>query len=121
VLSESTIGKAAKAAEVPQRTLYTWLHEPDFSRAYRKARREAFSHAIALTQRYAPLAVNTLAKIMTDENAPASAKVSAATTLLRFGREGVELEDLAERVDALEHAAERQQAAGSNGWLSRSA
>ena len=42
---------------------------------------------------------------MMDDDAPASAKVAAATTLLRFGREGIELDDLAARVEALEQAA----------------
>jgi hypothetical protein len=76
--------------KVSQRTLYRWLREPDFSRAYRRARRDAFGQAIALTQRYAPLAVNTLVVVMADKDAPHHAKVSAATKLLRFGREGIE-------------------------------
>ncbi len=87
------------------RTLNRWLNKPAFARAYRKARREAFGQAIALTQRYAPVAVNTLAQVMMDAGAPASSKVAAATTLLRFGREGIELDDLAARVEALEEAA----------------
>ncbi len=111
LLNEQTIGRAAAAAEVGQRTLYTWLHEPKFSRAYRAARREAFGQAIALTQRYAPLAVNTLAQVMMDQSAPHHAKVSAATALLRFGREGIELDDLAARVEALERAAPQREKA----------
>ncbi len=109
LLNEQTLSKAAAAAEVGQRTLYRWLRKPEFSRAYRQARREAFGQAIALTQRYAPLAVNTLAQGMMDTAAPASSKVAAATGLLRFGREGIELDDLAARVDALEQAAPQQQ------------
>ena len=58
----------------------------------------------ASTTRYAPLAVNTLAQVMMDDNAPSSSKVSAATTILRFGREGIELDDLAARLEALESA-----------------
>jgi hypothetical protein len=106
LLAEHTVEKAAKAAGVGERTLYRWLDDPVFSSVYRKWRREAFGQAIALTQRYAPLAVNTLAKVMSDPSAPSSAKVSAATTLLRFAREGVELDDLAARVEALEQARE---------------
>ncbi len=109
MLNEQTIARAATAARVGQRTLYRWLQEPAFSRAYRKARREAFGQAIALTQRYAPVAVNTLVQVMTDDSAPSSSKVAAATTLLRFGREGIELDDLAVRVEALEQAAPQQQ------------
>jgi hypothetical protein len=105
LLNEQTVGRAATAARVGERTLYRWLDKPAFARAYRKARREAFGQAIALTQRYAPVAVNTLVQIMMDDAAPASSKVAAATTLLRFGREGIELDDLAARVEALEEAA----------------
>ncbi len=42
LLNEQTITGAAAAAEVGQRTLYRWLRQPEFSRAYREARREAF-------------------------------------------------------------------------------
>ncbi len=109
LLNEQTISGAAAAAEVGQRTLYRWLRQPEFSRAYREARRDAFGQAIALTQRYAPLAVNTLAQIMMGDGAPSSSKVAAATTILRFGREGIELDDLAARVEALEKAPLQQQ------------
>ena len=111
LLNEQTISRAAAVAEVGQRTLYRWLRQPEFSRAYREARREAFGQAIALTQRYAPLAVNTLAQVMMDDNAPSSSKVAAATTILRFGREGIELDDLAARVEALEETAPKREKA----------
>ncbi len=109
LLNEQTVGRAAAAAKVGQRTLYRWLRDPTFSRAYRQARRDAFGQAIALTQRYAPLAVNTLAQVMMDDQAPSSSKVTAATTILRFGREGIELDDLGARVEALEQAAPQRQ------------
>ncbi len=109
LLNEQTVARAASAARVGERTLYRWLREPAFSRAYRQARRDAFGQAIALTQRYAPLAVNTLAQVMMDAHAPSSSKVAAATTILRFGREGIELDDLGARVEALEQAAPQRQ------------
>ena len=111
LLNEQTVGRAAAAAEVGQRTLYRWMKDPTFSRAYREARRDAFGQAIALTQRYAPLAVNTLAQVMMDDGAPSSSKVAAATTILRFGREGIELDDLAARVEALESVAPQREKA----------
>ncbi len=107
LLQEPTIAKAAKAAQIGERTIHRWLSDSDFGKAYRKARREAFGHAIALTQHYAPLAVNTLATIMADASTPAHARVTAASTLLKFGREGIELDDLAARVETLEGAAEQ--------------
>lgn len=106
LLNEPTVTRAAKSLGVNDRTLYRWMDETAFSRAYRKARREAFSQAISLTQRYAPAAIHTLAKIMSDEQAPPTSRVNAATALLRFSRESIELDDLAARVEALERAAD---------------
>jgi hypothetical protein len=105
LLNEPTIAKAATALGVSERTLHRWLEDETFHRAFRKARREAFAQAIAVTQRYAPVAVHTLAKVMTDTSVQASARVSAATNLLRFGREALELDDLAARIEALEQEA----------------
>ena len=105
LLNEHSVTKAAQAVKVCEKTIYRWLDEPHFAAAYRKARREAFGQAIAMTQRYAPLAVHTLAQVMTDPKSPTTAKVNAASTILRFGREGIELDDLAVRVEALEEAA----------------
>jgi len=102
LMAEPSIARAAQACGVHERTIHRWLETPVFMSAYRRARREAFSHAIALTQRYAPLAVQTLAKVMSDDSAPHSARVQAATSLLRFGRDGIELDDLQERIEALE-------------------
>ena len=103
--SEATVQKAAEGLQMPLRTLYRWMNEDDFKAALRKARRESFSHAIALCQRYAPLAVNTLAKVMSEQDAPHHARVTAAATLLKFGREALELDDIAARVEQLEKAA----------------
>ena len=111
LLNEHTVSKAAAAAKVHEKTVYRWLQEPEFASSYRRARREAFGQAIALTQRYAPLAVNTLAGVMMDRKAGYSAKVTAATAMLRFGREGIELDDLAARIDTLE-AAQAEQLSG---------
>jgi hypothetical protein len=108
LLNEPTVSKAAVACGLNDRTIYRWLDESAFSKAYRKARREAFAQAIAATQRYAPVAVQTLAKIMTDPTLSASARVSAATSLLKFSRESIELDDLATRVDDLEKSMKQE-------------
>jgi hypothetical protein len=104
LLHEPTIGRAAAVAGVGERTLQRWLTEPVFRSAVLSARREAFGQAIGLTQKYAPVAVATLVKVMQDPTVQPGAKVSAAAVLLKFGREGIELDDLAERVEALERA-----------------
>lgn len=105
LLHDPTLARAAATVGINERTLRRWTRTPVFRSALLRARREAFSQAIGLTQRYAPVAVATLVKVMNDTGAGASAKVTAAAILLKFGREGIELEDLAERVEALERGA----------------
>lgn len=105
LLSQPTIGKAAIAAGVGERTLHTWLDDPDFVRAYCAARRRAFKHAVSIAQHYAPLAVQSLARIANNEKAPAAARVTACGLLLKFGRDSIELEDLQARMDLLEASA----------------
>jgi hypothetical protein len=105
LLNEPTVKKAAESIGVDERTVHRWLDQPEFSRRYRKARREAFAQAISLTQKYAPHAVQVLMKVMADPAAPYSAKVTAALGMLKFSRESIELDDLAARVEALEQTA----------------
>jgi hypothetical protein len=105
LLQGQTAARAAAAAGVNERTLRRWTKEPAFRAALLEARREAFGQAIGLTQRYASVAAATLVKVMNDASASASAKVTAAVAVLKFGREGIELDDLAQRVEALESAA----------------
>ena len=111
LLSEPSIAAAADKAGVSERTLHRWLkEEPRFMAEYRRARREAFAQAIGLTQRSATAAVGTLLRVMHDTKATWSSRVSAATQVLRFAREAIELDDLAARVETLEgRAAEHQE------------
>ena len=105
LLVEPSIARAAEKIKVNVRTMHRWLDEPVFAAGYHKARRDAFSQAVGQLQRYAPLAANCLAKVMADAAAQPSAKVSAASAVFKFGREGIELDDLAARLKILEDAA----------------
>jgi hypothetical protein len=103
LLSQPTIKQAAESVGMGERTLHRWLVEDHaFIAAYRQARRIVFAQAIAQTQRLLPVAINTLGKVMTDPDAPHTAKVAAATAVTRFSRESIELDDLAERIEAIE-------------------
>ena len=105
LLNHPTVKVAAESIGMGERTLHRWLVEDRvFIGEYRKARRAAYAHAISITQHYTPLAVKTLATVMSDPRAPHTAKVSASQALLKFGRESIELDELVERVAALEHA-----------------
>ena len=105
LLTEPSISAAATKASVGERTLHNWLkHDRDFMSEYRRARRDAFSQAIGLTQRAAAAAVGTLLRVMHDSGSSASARVAAASQVLKFARESIELDDLSVRVESLEQA-----------------
>lgn len=104
LLREPSIAAAAASAGVGQRTLHRWMRLDHFEEAYRMARREAFVQAIGLTQRSSASAVATLLRIMHDPKVTASARVTAATNILKFARESIELDDLAVRLVRLERS-----------------
>ncbi len=112
LLEHTTIKNAAAAMGVTERTLYRWLAEEPFKRAFREARREAFGHSISLAQRYTPMAVGTLVKLAGDPKTPPAVRVSASMGIVKIGREGIELDELVGRVEGLEAAAAESAAAG---------
>jgi hypothetical protein len=109
LLSEPTIKQAAEAARIGERTLHTWLGEPAFDSAYRKARRAAVAQATAQLQRASAEAVAVLTQIMNNATNKAADRISAASKVLDMAIKAVELDDLDARISALEemqHAAE---------------
>jgi transposase-like protein len=102
LLANSTIKRAAKSIGVDETTLWRWLQDKDFHTAYRTARRESVSQAIARLQQASSEAVNTLREIVKDKKQPAPARVSAAKAILEFSIKAVEIEDMAERLAQVE-------------------
>lgn len=112
LLAQPTIEKAADEAGVSRQTLHRWLGEPAFNEAFRKARREAFTHAVSMAQKYAPAMLNTLASIALDKAATQSARVAASKAVLDYGRESLELDDMARRLERLEAGLEARARGG---------
>jgi len=104
ILQQPTLARAAVAVGVHERTLRRWLEETLFRDAVQAARRAAFGQAMGLVQWYASVAVAALVKVVNDPTAPANCRVTAAAVLLKVGREGIELDDLARRVEWLERS-----------------
>jgi hypothetical protein len=121
LLSEPSIQNAAMKVGVTEKTIRRWLDQPEFAAEYRKAKRDAYTQAIGVVQRYATTAVNTVLRVMTDTASPPNARISAASALLRFGRQGIELDDLAARVEALEQDAKQNPHKETDQWRSRNA
>src|SRR5262245_17197290 len=81
LLAEPTIGQAAKAAGISDKTLRRWLKEPAFSAEYRAARRQAVDHALTILRQMAGEAVETLRRNL-GPSVPESVQVRAALAIL---------------------------------------
>jgi predicted DNA-binding transcriptional regulator AlpA len=102
LLTAPTIGQAAQAVGISEPTLWRWLKRPDFQRAYRRARQEVVAQAVSRVQQLASQAVEALASIMEDAQAPAGARVSAAKAILELSTKSCTLDDLREQLAELE-------------------
>jgi hypothetical protein len=98
----ASITEAAAQCGLADVTLRRWLKQEPFQAAYREARRAVVQQAITQVQRATGEAVETLRRVMQDAEASASARVSAAKTILETAVKAVEVEDLEARITALE-------------------
>ena len=103
LLSHSTIQTAAAAAGVSETTAHRWLRtDPVFADAYRAARCEAVRQAVSRLQSMSSGAAAVLGQIASDVKAPASARVTAAVKIIELAQQGIQLDDLAARIERLE-------------------
>ena len=117
LLAHRTLEEAARAVGVAPNTLLRWQQEPEFDKAYRKARRAVFGQSTARLQQASNAAVSAVLKIMIDQNAPASTRLRAADLVLSHGAKAIEIEDIEARVAELERAAEAAQASQDEGGM----
>lgn len=105
LLTAPRLTDAVQQVHISEVTAWRWMKQDAFQQAYREARRAVVQYAVTQVQRATGEAVETLRAIMQDVHAPASARVSAAKTVLEMAVKAVELEDLEARIAALEAAA----------------
>ena len=106
LLTQRNIDEAAKAVGIATNTLLKWMKLPDFQKAYREARRAAFSQSIARLQQGTSAAATTLIKLLLDPNTPASVRARVADSIFAHAAKAIEIEDIDARVSELERAAE---------------
>jgi hypothetical protein len=106
LLTQRNVEEAARSVGISAATLVRWLKEPEFQKAYREARRAAFSQSIARLQQGSSAAVTTLIKLLLDQSTPASVKARVADSILNHAAKAIEIEDIEARVSELERAAE---------------
>ena len=94
LLTQRNFEEAARAVGIGAQTMLRWLKVPEFQKAYRDARRDAFSQSIARLQQASGAAVSTLLKVMVDPATPASSRIRAADSILDHAAKAIELEDI---------------------------
>jgi hypothetical protein len=102
LLTAHSVAAAAEAAGVSERHVYRCLKDAQFSAALREARREALKLATISLSAAAGEAIEALREIVADDSQPAGARVSAAAKILDTAFKSAELEDLEERLAAVE-------------------
>ncbi len=102
LLAHGTIEAAYVAAGVSKATMWRFLQLPEFQTRYKAARRELVDAALARLQRDATVAARVLCEIAEDRTAPASARVTAAKTILDQSIGAIERDEILERIERLE-------------------
>lgn len=82
LLSHGGIGKAAEAVGIAPRTIYNRMATPEFRAAYSAARADLVRGAVADLHAHMAEAVEVVAAIMNDPDAPPTTRINAARLLL---------------------------------------
>jgi hypothetical protein len=103
LLSYPTIKEACFSSGISEPTAWRWLSgDAKFRGQYRLARRQVVEHVIVRIQTDAASAAKVLREVSDDKEASASARVSAAKTIIELAVKAVEIGDLEARLEALE-------------------
>jgi hypothetical protein len=94
--------EAARNVGIGEVTLWRWMQEPEFNQAFREAKRRVLDEALITLQKATGKAISALVSILDDQEKPASARVTAARTILETAVKTIQFEDLEARVHELE-------------------
>ena len=102
LLACPTLEAAAERAGIDPATLRRWLADPSFAARYRAARRQVVEQAVSALQRAAGESVEALQRNLTCGTP--TAEIAAAKAILDQAFRGMEVLDLAARIEQLERA-----------------
>ena len=104
LIAEGSIKGAAASLECTTRTLYERMKKPEVKELYAQAKGEILKAATAKLQGNLCGAIDTLAEIMTDEEAAKQTRVNSAVSILQYAARFTETTDILERLEAIEEA-----------------
>ncbi len=102
LLAAPSLTEAAALCGIGERTLRRWRAQADFVAEYNRARQELLETATGQLRSAMTGAVNVLQCIAHQADAPAAARVTAASRLLELAFYAHRIEDLAARLEKLE-------------------
>ena len=102
LLTSRNVREAAKAAHIGETTAHRWLADPHFQMALSQAQDETLQEVERVAANLMTGALETLAGVMADSEAPAGARVGASRGILEYGMRFAEMGSLARRVGELE-------------------
>ncbi len=102
LLTQPTREAAAKAAGITSKTLRSYLDDPAFLSEYEKALSGLVKDATRQAQQSLSPALSTLREIVEDSRQPATARISAARSLLEYSLRLTEITDILDQLRELE-------------------
>ena len=102
LVTHGTIAKAARAIKTSPRNFSRYTREPEFERLYREAKGRLIREVTRRLTANAIKAVDVLREIFDDRKATPGARVAACSTTIGRSYVGYEVEELEERIIALE-------------------
>ena len=106
LLDGANIQDAAAAAGVNRKTLGRWLTEPLFWKTYQLNSRHALELAARRLTGKLDMAVDMLASVMEDDEAPPGVRLRAAQQVIEGSLKLLDVTDIQERLAALEERLE---------------
>ena len=100
LLSGASYAAAGKAAKVSKPTIWRWLQDPAFQKAYREGRRLMVEKALSELQQATSDAVTALKRNLTAEKP--SDQIRAAIAILDVSVKAIEWADIEDRLTELE-------------------
>jgi hypothetical protein len=104
MLVPGTMTEAAARAGIDERTLRRYLAQPTFRTALREAQGAAVMAASSALADASSAAVELLKRMLTDAEAPHTAQVAAARTILQFATQSIVDAEMAAQLEALKAA-----------------
>lgn len=108
LLSSDTQIDAASKCGITDRTLRSYLADPEFNAEYQRRKRQLVSDATKQLQSSYQVAIEALTNIIRSDVSSEAGKISAARAVLEYGHKFTEINDIMIRLEELERVTNKQ-------------